>query len=175
MANRKPKQTKEETLGKVAQAQAGLSLASEKVFLVGQRGYYRDTYGKPGVNDRGYYDDAIFIVAENFFEGFQANTDPSLFRRGIASLVPGVYEVVKWKHRGRYDALQIVKDTVTRDGESGTDTGRHGINFHYGSESQTWSEGCQTLPRSSYTKFIRAVYSLMNHYAKRSVKYVLLD
>lgn len=173
MANRKPKMTESEVRDKVLRKHS--SVVSESVYLVGIRGYYRDSYGRPGVNDRGYYDDAIFVVADDYFEGWQANTDPSIFRSGIATLVPGVYEVVKWKHRGRYNALQIVKDTVSRDGQKDLDTGRHGINFHYGGPHQTWSEGCQTLPKSSYDKFLKTVYALMDRRGLKSVKYVLLE
>src|SRR5690606_22423033 len=34
----------------------------DRVALLGLRGYYRDTMGKKGRNDRGLYDDAIVLV-----------------------------------------------------------------------------------------------------------------
>lgn len=145
------------------------------VVIVGIRGYYRDTMGKVGVNDRGIYDDAIFVLSPNEFKAFQANVDPSVFRKGIANLKVGVYKVVKWIHRGKYAALQIVNDVVVRDGETKEDSGRHGINFHYGSETQTWSQGCQTLPRSIYWAFLNLVYSEMQKYHLDSIQYVLID
>lgn len=143
--------------------------------IVGIRGYYRDSMGKIGVNDRGIYDDAIFVVGEKQFFAFQANVDPSIFRRGIATLSVGVYEVVKWIHRGKYASLQIVNDRLHRDGSNELDAGRHGINFHYGSESETWSEGCQTLPRSTYWSFLNLVYGEMQKAKADSIHYVLIE
>ena len=145
------------------------------VVIVGIRGYYRDSMGKVGVNDRGIYDDAIFVLSPKKFQSFQANVDPSVFRKGIANLKVGVYKVVKWIHRGKYAALQIVNDVVNRDGKTSDDSGRHGINFHYGSETQTWSEGCQTLPRSIYWRFLNLVYGEMQKYQLDSVQYILID
>ena len=149
--------------------------ADSKVVIVGIRGYYRDSMGKIGQNDRGIYDDALFVISPEKFEAFQANVDPSIFRQGIATLKVGVYQVVKWIHKGKYAALQIVNDTVTRDGKNGEFTGRHGINFHYGSETQTWSEGCQTLPKSIYWEFLNLVYAEMQKYHLDSINYVLID
>lgn len=145
------------------------------VVIVGIRGYYRDSMGISGRNDRGIYDDAIFVLSPNEFQAFQANVDPSNFKKGIANLKAGVYKVVKWIHKGKYAALQIVNDVLIRDGQKNEDAGRHGINFHYGSDTQTWSEGCQTLPRSSYWAFLNLVYAEMQKYHLDSIEYVLID
>ncbi len=147
---------------------------NDDVCIVGIRGYYSNSFGEPG-NDRGVYDDAIFVFAQKAFAAFQANVDPSIFRKGIATLKPGIYKAVKHKHQGKYNALQIVNDTVTRDGKPGDDTGRHGINFHFGGENQTWSEGCQTLPKSTYHVFLDLVYSLMNENKLKEITYVLIN
>jgi lysozyme len=165
-----PKMTREE----IAAIVSNSGVCSD-VVIVGIRGYYRDSMGIFGKNDRGIYDDAIFVLSPNEFQAFQANVDPSVFRKGIANLKVGVYKVVKWIHKGKYAALQIVRDTVLRDGETNEDSGRHGINFHYGSETQTWSEGCQTLPRSIYWNFLNLVYSEMQKYHLDSVQYILID
>jgi hypothetical protein len=153
----------------------GLSAAKEKAVIVGVRGYYKNTMGKPFVNDRNMYDDAVFIVTPNRLASFNANVDPARYKAGIATLEPGVYDVVKWRHQGKYDALQIVRDVVRRDGRAGLDTGRHGINFHYGGSTNTWSKGCQTLPKAQYWQFLGLVYELMATHKKRSVKYVLTE
>lgn len=165
-----PKMTREE----IERIVKNLGVTSE-VVIVGIRGYYRDTMGKIGANDRGIYDDALFVISPEKFEAFKANVDPSIFRKGIATLKVGIYKVVKWIHKGKYAALQIVNDTVTRDGQNGEFTGRHGINFHYGSETETWSEGCQTLPKSFYWNFLNLVYGEMQKYHIDSIQYVLMD
>ena len=82
---------------------------------------------------------------------------------------------MKWKHRGRYDALQIIRDTIIRDEQTGEDIGRHGINFHYGSETNPWSEGWPTLSKSSYWIFLRMVYPLMNKFKLQKVTYLLIE
>ncbi len=145
------------------------------VVLVGVRGYYRDTMGKPGVNDRGIYDDAIFLVSPEAFVSFNANCDPSCCRPGMAMLKTGVYECVKWRHKGKYDALQIVRDCVTRDGQPGEDTGRHGINLHKGGVGQTSSEGCQTIVPTQYDAFIKLVYSEMDRHGQKTIPYILVE
>lgn len=148
---------------------------TDEICIVGIRGYYADTFGKPNENDRGFYDDAIFVISPQMFTAFQANVDPSIFRKGIATLKIGIYKAVKHFHHGKYKALQIVRDVVERDGQAGEDVGRHGINFHYGSDNATWSEGCQTLPRSTYTTFIKLVYSLMDANDLSEITYLLID
>lgn len=143
------------------------------VVLIGVRGYFLDSMGKPGKNDRGIYDDAIFIVTPNVFAAFNANCDPSIFKTGIATLQDGLYTAVKWRHRGRYPALQIVEDKILRDGSSKVQVGRVGINIHYGGENSTWSEGCQTLPKSQWNGFINLVYSEMTRLGLREIPYLL--
>ena len=158
----------------------GVDLARERVVLAGIRGYYKNSMGTPGVNDRGIYDDAIFVVsaasggAAGEFRGFQANTDPSVYRPGMATLLPGIYDVVKWRHHGKYAALQIVNDRLTRDDRPGIDTGRHGINFHYGGIG-TWSEGCQTMSKPDFLIFQPLVYRLMDRNGLSSVRYLLVE
>src|SRR5205085_158905 len=58
-------------------------------YLVGRRGYYRDTMGAKGANDIGVYDDAIALVTPNAVLAFNANTDPSRHRPAMATLCVG--------------------------------------------------------------------------------------
>lgn len=153
----------------------GLNLKREGIVIVGIRGYYKNTFGKPYENDRNFYDDAIFLLTSDFFKSFNANVDPSKYRKGIATLKTGVYKVVKHKHRGKYKALQIVEDIVIRDGVAKEDKGRHGINFHYGGINNTHSEGCQTLPKEQFLDFQSLVYRLMDVYGMTQVTYLLVE
>lgn len=154
---------------------------TEVVAIVGIRGYYRDSMGRLGTNDRGIYDDALFVVSPAAFVSFNGNVDPSASRPGIAVLQPGV-----WKYKigihglskpasQRYKALvQAGAVTVLRDGE-GYDTGFFGINIHRGSNTTTSSLGCQTLPPDQWPAFIALVESEMKRAGQTTIPYVLTE
>ena len=52
------------------------------VILVGIRGYYLDSMGAPGANDRRRYDDAHFLCWPDGIARFVANCDPNGARKG---------------------------------------------------------------------------------------------
>lgn len=141
------------------------------LLVVGIRGYYLNTMGKKGANDRGIYDDAIFLVTPDVFASFNANVDPSVFRTRIATLMPGIYYSYKFDtHRGKnkkywHKAIcqRKGKVTVKRDGWKHLDKGNFGINIHRGGRTRTSSLGCQTLPPTQYGAF----YGLAEMEAKR--------
>jgi len=134
--------------------------------VVGVRGHYRDTLGAVGQNDRAMYDDALFLVSDDAFVAFNANTDPSGYRKGkgtgaakgMASLNPGYWPVMRLdKHQGKYEALcqRAGPVVVTRDGDPPyQDRGMFGINIHRGGVNGTSSEGCQTIPPHQWPAFI---------------------
>jgi len=172
----------------------GLDRSKHPLVVVGIRGYYRDTMGAPGVNDRGMYDDALFIDAPDSFIAFNGNTDPSRFRpgegfseatKGIASLDPGPWIVHRFDiHNGKYLALcqRAGKVTVTRDGkkENYKDTGEFGINIHRGSYHGTSSLGCQTIHPDQWDGFISLATDLARRYhgdkwKKVTIPYVLIE
>jgi lysozyme len=160
-------------------------LKKHPVILVGIRGYYEDTFGKPGQNDRGFYDDAAFWITKDSFLSFNYNTDPSRFREGVgvgsqkgmAVLKLGVWMYQRGPHKGYAAFRQAQAVTVQRDkrgGGSYEDTGWFGINIHRGGVGTTSSEGCQTLPVSQWVEFKTHGY---NELTKKNVEvfpYILI-
>ncbi len=148
------------------------------VYIVGIRGYYKNTMGKAGENDRGIYDDALFIVSGKKLFPFNGNIDPSTFRdgsgfgdkKGMASTKSGLYYC--WKldyHKGKYLALcqRLGKITVIRDGNPPYEqtSAYLGINNHMGGNKTTGSLGCWTVPPSQWTEYMETVLTEMEtHY-----------
>lgn len=155
---------------------------SRKVPLIlGIRGYYLDTMGTPGVNERGEYDDAAVIWSPNCCEAFNFNTDPSRSRPGMAVLKPGVWRYQPGTHglskpkAQQYAAfVQAGVVTVKRDGQ-GDDTGWFGINIHRGGDSGTSSLGCQTVPPSQWTEFRETVMRELARKTMSEFRYVLVE
>jgi lysozyme len=192
MPGAKPQMSREDVLAKISVH--GIDRAKHPLLVIGIRGYYRDTMGAPGVNDRGMYDDALFIDSPDVFAAYNGNTDPSKYRpgegtadatKGIASLLAGAWFVHRFdKHNGQYLALcqRAGKVTVIRDGkkEDYKDTGNFGINIHRGSYHGTSSLGCQTLHPDQWDSFIAlAVDQARRHHGaewkSRVVPYVLVE
>lgn len=174
----RPQQKRDETLKQLRAASV-----TDPVCLVGIRGYYRDTMGAKGKNDRGIYDDSIILVSPNVHAAFNANVDPAASgfnpkaRKGYASLKSGVWRYRLGKHGLRsgnpYKALvQADAVTVQRDGGQ-EETGWFGINIHRGGIKTTSSEGCQTLPPAQWPAFITLVESEMKRNNAKTVSYVL--
>jgi lysozyme len=167
----------------------GPALAVNPVVLVAVRGYYLDSMGKAGVNDRGIYDDAAFVVSPTTFTAFNFNVDPSIHRAGIASILPGVH----WFRRGRhgisrdrpgkilsYPAFRPAtageRLPVSRDGEPRRSK-RDGVatNIHKGSRSSTSSEGCLTVPPAQWDEFYHLVDSEMKRHGVIEFPVILLE
>ncbi|PZQ37709.1 MAG: hypothetical protein DI560_20360 [Pseudomonas putida] len=160
--------------------------------VVGIRGYYRDQMGAPGVNDRGIYDDAVFIDTAQGTVAFNGNTDPSTYRKGtgtgskkgMASLKPGAWFVHRFdKHKGKYLALcqRAGPVTVIRDGAPDyIDVGKFGINIHRGRDDSTSSEGCQTIHPDQWDSFINLAQDQAKRYFPETwesiiIPYILLE
>lgn len=155
--------------------QAGVN---DTVSLLGIRGYYRDTMGAVGVNDRNIYDDCIVAVSPTAFATFNANTDPSVTRKHVAVLLPGVWRYKKGKHKlndpAGYPAfVQAAPVTVARDQE-GLETGWFGINIHRGGRTTTSSLGCQTIYPTQWDAFKSLVYGEMDRHGVKTIPYVLI-
>lgn len=137
------------------------------LLIVGIRGYYLNTMGVQGANDRSLYDDALFLDSPFGFLAFNGNTDPDGVRRGqgfgsqrgMALLKPGLWHAYRFDfHKGRDFAIcqRAAPVTVIRDGINGDyeHTGYFGINIHAGGTTRTGSLGCQTVPPAQWSSFI---------------------
>ena len=171
----RPQQTREET--------AAILVAhgvTDGFGLLGVRGYYLKTMGDATKNDRGIYDDAIFILTPTAFQAFNANVDPSITRPGIATLKPGKY-LYKLGIHGlsrpkdkQYRALvQASEVVVWRDGKA-EDHGWIGLNIHKGSRNSTSSEGCQTIVPDQWEGFIALVAAELDRHNRTAIPYVLI-
>jgi lysozyme len=178
LPNSKPKLTQADAL----QLIAAFSLQEYPVKILGIRGYFKQTMGNPVVNDRGIYDDALFIVSPDHFSSWNANTDPSVTRKGVAVLKPGgpyLYKIGMHNMKNPYEALrQYGRVTVIRDqqGEE-TDTARAPfyIDIHKGGYNTTSSLGCQTVHPSQWTAFLSAVKDQIKRHGQNTIPYVLID
>ncbi|WP_234828189.1 lysozyme [Sinorhizobium fredii] len=158
---------------------------NDSVAVVAVRGYYLNTLGKEGANDRGVYDDAMFVVEPEGVHNFNSNTDPGRFGRGIARLKsrqairyrPGPHGFSR--KNGPYPAFrQDSNCTVIRD-ETGEDTdspsGRFWINLHRGGITTTSSLGCQTVPPHQWNEFKTLVDGLLKKHSQETFYYLLVD
>lgn len=154
----------------------------DKVCLVGIRGFFRDSMGVPGQNDIAMYDDAFFLVAPGRVIAFNANTDPSAGKAGIAVLIPGVHRYTRGLHgisRGPgYPAFipntPGKKLPVRRNGQTKVSIGV-AINIHRGGNNVTSSAGCQTVPPAQWQRFYDGVDYLMTTYNQDDFPYVLIE
>lgn len=165
----------------VIASMCGQTVPARDCVLVGLRGYYRDSMGVVGKNDRRIYDDAIFVVSPEAFVSFNGNTDPSVTRRGVSVLDEGVHPYRKGRHgisRGPgYPALRPATKNealpVHRDGQ-GASIG-YCINIHKGGYGTTSSLGCQTIHPTQWNAFIALVYAEMKRSGQREILYVLKE
>lgn len=160
------------------------------VELVGLRGYYRDSMGAVGRNDRGLWDDALILRTPEAFVAFNANTDPSPWGinpklgRGYAMLTVGVWLYKLGIHKrgkpGGHAALVqaapvIVDRRLQPDDEELLHEGWFGINIHRGGLHTTGSEGCQTIYRPQWDAFITLLTSELTRHWQHIVPYTLIE
>lgn len=136
--------------------------------------------GRDGDDDRGVYDDMLHSVTREEFRVWQHNTNPSAsYKRGLAELVPGLWQFVRGDHNitrpARRHAAFRQPDgfnfVVSRDG-SGTDTGWFAINHHRGGTSGTSSLGCQTNAPDVWADYQPWAYKALG--ANKSKRYLLI-
>ncbi|HYD13315.1 MAG TPA: hypothetical protein VEC11_10755 [Allosphingosinicella sp.] len=170
----------------------GLDRQRHPFFVAGIRGYYRNTLGLPGINDRGIYDDALFLSSPLGYAAWNGNTDPSRARKGrgtgagkgMAVLQPGLWFAHRFGlHRGQYLALVQTGGPVTvlRDGDPPyPDSGLFGINIHRGGWTTTSSLGCQTIHPAQWPAFIALAQDLAKRHfgaawKRTTIPYALFD
>lgn len=191
--NSRPKLTREEAEKILKHFK--IDFSTYKVIIIGIRGYYANSIGLPGKNDRGVYDDAMFIITPDFFKSFNANCDPSSYRKGygfednkgMASLKANLV-YFSWKldyHKGKYLALcqRVGPMTVIRDGVNGDyehTSAWIGCNNHKGGINTTASLCCQTVPPQQWDEYIEDVSREMKKYygadfMKKCVPYAFVD
>lgn len=164
-----------------------------KAVLVAIRGYYLDSMGEWGKNDRGIYDDAIILLTPTDCHAYNGNTDPSRYRSGMAQLVAPQRVRYRLGYHGYNSAhghpafRQDTSVIVRRDADTGhghkladgsfTDLGgsRFWINLHRGGYSTTSSAGCQTVPPSQWTEFYQKCVGVMDGFNQLSINYYLLN
>lgn len=189
----RPRATRQEVLTQAAFAVTRSDLITERpvaeftacpVKVLALRGYYLDSMGQPGENDRGIYDDAMFVMTrDGDHTSFNANVDPSRqYRPGLATLEPG--QIVWYRPgphghnrpQGPYPAFrQASVAVVHRDGGTGSGKAlgsglfqdspnrRFWINLHRGGHTTTSSAGCLTIPPNQWDAF----RNLIHHYLAR--------
>lgn len=192
-----------ETLIKHYLTEAGLLTASEPCAILGVRGYRRDTMGKPGQNDAGIYDDALFFVAPGVFRAANGNTDPSRIGwnasigKQFAMLVPGTWYFIRGSHKGRTPALRQATEEQAADVKipdhghftvwransmdeviqkrAKTEHNYFAINIHRGGDETTSSWGCQTIPPAEFDPFMLDVWEHTKKHGQDRIPYRLID
>lgn len=161
------------------------------VFIFGRRGYFRDSMGVKGKNERAVYDDAMGIVTPDYFAVFNANTDPVGQGGRLATLVPGVYDYdIGTHHPGTPKAapclVQAGPVTVHRD-NGVTESGEFQIHIHRGFFNECGSLGCQTIPPTQWSHadddrggagapfFFDDVSRIMQELKLKTIPYVLTE
>jgi hypothetical protein len=149
----------------------GIDRSKFPVVIVGYRGYYKNSMGVPGKNDIGIYDDAVFIDSPNITAAFNANTDPSVLRPGMATVKSNMvfYAHTIDYHRGKnlpYLAVcqRAGSVRVIRAGNPPYEDEGRGCNIHRGGYQTTGSEGCTTVYPDQWDSFISAVVDQAKRY-----------
>lgn len=161
------------------------------VYAVGVPGYFTRSMGDPTKNDRGINDDGFIVVSKYAYATFNGNTDPSIERPEVATLIapqvvwykPGPHAIGKrTQHPAfRQDSPVIVRrDGLVRPkgfihSSRGVSLGnglwtdanyaeRFWTNFHMQQPGSTSSLGCLTVPKDQWL----ALYNLLMSELKRA-------
>ncbi len=146
------------------------------IYIIASRGHFLKTIGNPKTNDRKKYDDAIFVLTDMEFAGFNANVDPadSSNELGAPVIQPGIYASYTFDfHKKQYWAICHRTGAVTIKRDLTGDKLYHcrncGLNLHEGGINDVHSEGCMTMPPPQFGEMLLlAIKEAMRiHGAKR--------
>jgi hypothetical protein len=174
--------------GKLSQAEANKYLLTainphhDPVKVIAIRGYFKNSMGKPGENDRGIFDDAFILIGPNYFKTFNANTDPRVTKNGVGMLLPGWHLFKQgWHGYGKQSGHEAFRTAnarevlpVLRDGQVGIKEGVT-VNLHKGGQYNTNSIACQTVQADQWLEFKKDAYTLMNKEGQKLLPYLLLE
>lgn len=154
----------------------------DPVKVIAIRGYYKDSMGKAGENDRGIFDDAMVLIGPNYFQTFNANTDPRIVKAGVGMLLPGWHLFKQgWHGYGKASGHKAFRTAnarevlpVLRDGQVGIKEGVT-VNLHKGGQYNTNSIACQTVIADQWREFQGNAYRLMNLEGQKVLPYLLLE
>lgn len=154
----------------------------DPVKVVAIRGYYLNTMGKAGENDRGIFDDAIVLIGPNYYQTFNGNTDPRIVKAGVGMLLPGWHLFKQgWHGYGKASVHKAFRTAnvrevlpVLRDGQFGIKEGVT-VNLHKGGQFNTNSIACQTIVADQWREFQEQAYKLMNAEGQKVLPYLLLE
>lgn len=171
--SKKPQQGREETIALLADLLKQLPEEDYPLVAFGIRAYYRDSMGKPGVNDRGIWDDAngwLERTGDKMYAIFVANCDPTVaHRKGVGSIhAPQIVHFKIGLHKGRQAFRQAAPMLVVRD-DIGTVIAPVdcAFNWHDSLSEGTSSLGCQTNPKEIFPAVRELGYMLVRkHYPK---------
>lgn len=158
-------------------------IALPERYILGVRGYRLNTMGKPGENDFGIWDDAMFYVSPTMFLAENANTDPSRLGwnagvgKPMAVLNTGCWPFRRGPHKGRTPAFrqmthneakqrnapndgrfEVTRTFAVGDKRNYVEAGYYAINIHPGGNVGTSSEGCQTIPANRSDRFLQKIW-----------------
>lgn len=152
------------------------------VMVLAIRGYYLNSQGQQGENDRGIYDDALVLIGPSYFQTFNGNTDPRIVKQGVAMLLPGWHEFKQgWHGYGKASGHKAFRTAnvrevlpVLRDGQYGIKEGVT-VNIHRGGKYNTNSIACQTIVEDQWLEFQRNAYKLMDAEGQKTLPYLLIE
>ena len=172
----KPQQGRDTTILMLKDLLKDLPEKDYPLVAFGIRGYYRDTMGKVGVNDRGIWDDAngwLERTGDKTYAIFNANCDPTVeYRRGVGSIhAPQIIWFKIGLHKGRKAFRQAREIMVDRDGIGLVKAGVEcAFNWHDSLSGGTSSLGCQTNPKDQFQAVRELGYHLVRkHYPKSEI------